>query len=289
MFSNHEVAKSSTKNIYCNVCHYATSKKFNFDKHILTSKHQEAMVSNDFVAKSSNKKYHCECGKEYCDNSGLWRHKKKCVIINNANERTTNEVMMELIKNNADVQKMMMEVLKNGTHNTNCNNTTNNKTFNLNVYLNETCKDAMNITDFVNSINFNLEDLEHTGRNGYIEGITNIFVKNLNNIEDHMRPIHCSDQKREVLYIKDNNKWFKETQDKPILTKAIKNVAHHNIKQIQHWKNKHPDCTNSNSRKNDLYLKIVSNSMNGLTEEEGKKNIHKIISNVVKEVVITKN
>ena len=104
-----------------------------------------------------------------------------------------------------------------------------------------------------------------------------------------MRPIHCSDQKREILYIKDNDKWEKECDEKPILTKAIKNVAHKNIKQIQTWRDKNPDCTSSDSRKNDLYLKIVSNSMNGTTEEEGKKNIHKIISNVVKEVVIDKN
>ena len=205
--------------------------------------------------------------------------------------------MMELIKNNTEVQKMMLEVMKNGTYINNnnkiiTNNTVNNnvsKTFNLNVYLNETCKHAMNISDFVNSINLNLEDLENTGRKGYIEGISNILLKNLNKIEDHMRPLHCSDQKREILYIKDNNEWTKECDDKPILTKAIKSIAHQNIKQIQTWKDKHPDCTSSDSRKNDLYLKIVSNSMNGLTEEEGKKNINKIISNVVKEVTIDKN
>ena len=146
----------------------------------------------------------------------------------------------------------------------------------------------MNITDFVNSINLSLEDLENTGRKGYVEGISNIFLKNLNDIEDHMRPIHCSDQKREILYIKDNDKWEKECDEKPILTKAIKNVANQNIKQIKCWQDKHPGCTSSDSRKNDLYLKIVSNSMNGLTEEEGKKNISKIISNVAKEVVIDK-
>jgi hypothetical protein len=202
-------------------------------------------------------------------------------------ELTDKELMMELIKNNTEVQKMMMEVIKNGTHNINCNNT-NNKTFNLNLYLNETCKDAMNITDFVNSINLNLEDLENTGRKGYVEGISNIFLKNLNNIEHHMRPIHCSDQKREILYIKDNDKWEKECDEKPILTKAIKNVANQNIKQIKNWRDKNPDCTNSESKKNDFYLKIVSNSMNGLTEEESRKNINKIISNVAKEVVIDK-
>jgi hypothetical protein len=196
---------------------------------------------------------------------------------------------MELIKNNTEVQKMMIEFMKNGTNNVNCNNTNNiNKTFNMNVYLNETCKDAMNISDFVNSIQVNLDDLENTGRKGYVEGISDIFLKNLNKIEHHMRSIHCSDQKREIIYIKDNDKWQKEGDEKPILTKAIKNIANQNIKQIKTWADKNPGCTNSESKKNDFYLKIVSNSMNGLTEEEGRKNINKIISNVAKEVVIDK-
>jgi hypothetical protein len=183
-----------------------------------------------------------------------------------------------------------MKVLENGTHNTTNTTHTNshNKAFNLNLFLNETCKNAMNISDFVSSIKLNLEDLENTGRQGYIEGISNIIIKNLNNLEQCFRPLHCSDLKREVLYIKENNEWTKETEPKPILTKAIKIIANENIKQIQNWKAKNPDCTYSDSRKNDLYLKIVSNSMNGLTEEEGHKNINKIISNIAKETIIQK-
>ena len=154
--------------------------------------------------------------------------------------------------------------------------------------LNETCKNAMNITDFVSSIKLNLEDLEHTGRKGYIEGISNIIVKNLNDLEHHMRPLHCSDSKREILYIKDNNEWEKETDNKPILTRAIKTIANENIKQISKWRDQYPDCIDSNSKKNNMYLKIVSNSMNGLTKEESDKNIHKIISNVAKETIIQK-
>jgi hypothetical protein len=146
----------------------------------------------------------------------------------------------------------------------------------------------MNITDFVSSIKMELEDLEHTGRTGYVQGISNILIKNLNNLEQQLRPLHCSDLKREVLYIKDNNEWTKDTENKPILTKAIKTIANENIKQINKWVQHYPDCVKSESKKNDLYLKIVSNSMNGLTKEEADKNMNKIITNVAKNVTIEK-
>ncbi len=297
MVSNEKSAKICSR-FYCENCDYSTSKTSSYNEHLLSLKHKKSMVSNKNQSKICSE-YICQtCNKKYKDNSGLWRHKKKCNYVTSCKNLPENlpenllldkGLIMEIIKNNTDVQKMMMDVIKNGTNNTINSNNTTNKTFNLNLYLNETCKDAMNISEFVSSIKLNLDDLEHTGRNGYVEGISNIFLKNLNDIEDHMRPIHCSDQKREILYIKDNDKWEKECNNKPILTKAIKNVANENIKQIKNWRDKNPDCTNSNSTKNDLYLKIVSNSMNGLTEEEGKRNINKIISNVAKEVTIDKN
>ena len=146
----------------------------------------------------------------------------------------------------------------------------------------------MNINEFVSSIKVNLDELENTGRQGYIEGVSSIILKRLNALEQHFRPLHCSDSKREVFYIKENNEWKKENETKPILTKAIKTIANENIKQIKCWRDKYPDCTKSDSTKNDLYLKIVSNSMNGLTEEESCKNIDKIISNVSKKVLIDK-
>jgi hypothetical protein len=133
-----------------------------------------------------------------------------------------------------------------------------------------------------------LEDLEATGRLGYAEGITNIILNNLKCIDTSRRPIHCSDLKREVLYIKDNNEWTKETDDKHVLTKAIKVIANQNIKKINEWRKENPDCTDSDSKKNNLYLKIVSNSMSGTSQDETNKNITKIISNLAKEVVIDK-
>jgi len=304
------VPKSS--NIFeCELCDYSTSRKSQYDRHLSTDKHknrQNSTFVNNFQQKSSDNI--CECGKSYKERTGLYKHKKHCIMSGTFSSKDiSQELIIQLIKENREMQKLFVEqsqtmqqqhntlsnivqdVVKNGISNTNSHNTTtnsHNKAFNLNLFLNETCKDALNMSDFINSIKINLDDLEHTGRKGYIEGISNILVKNLNNLEDHMRPLHCADLKREVIYIKNNNEWTKESESKPILTRAIKTVAGENIKQIKHWKDKYPDCTSADSKKNNLYLKIVSNSMNGLTEEEGNKNINKIISNLAKEVVIDK-
>ena len=235
----------------------------------------------------------CECGKNFKTNSGLWKHKQKCNIdihdddCIDINEKDT--LVLHLLKQNSELQNKIIDMASKPviTNNT-TNNNIDNKTFNLQLFLNEKCKDAMNITEFVSSIKPSLEDLENTGRHGYIEGISNIIIKNLNNLEHHLRPLHCSDFKREVLYIKDNNVWTKETDTKPMLIKAIKMIANENIKQINKWRQNYPDCDKAHSKKNDLYLKIVSNSMNGLTQEESDKNINKIISNIIKNVIIEK-
>ena len=187
--------------------------------------------------------------------------------------------------------KQMIEMSKNsGHHNNNTtNNNTNNNNFNLNFYLNETCKNAMNIMDFVSQLNVSIKDLEDTGRLGYVNGISKIFINGLKQMNVNDRPIHCSDLKRETLYIKDNNEWNKDSDDKAILTNAIKHVAHKNMKKIPEWTKLHPDFKDSSSKENDRYLKIVSESMSGTTEEESKKNYTKIIKNIVKETVIDKN
>jgi hypothetical protein len=280
----------------CNICNIKTNNKKDYKNHLTTLKHKKLSNVNtletNFSPISQNTKntfcneFICElCDKCYKSRVGLWKHKKLCLQENNELGLTDKEIIKALI-NQTD---KLMKLVENGVT-TNSNNTTNinNKTFNLQFFLNETCKDAMNISEFVSSIKVNLEDLENTGRQGYIQGITNIFLKNLHDLEQHMRPLHCSDLKREVLYIKDDNQWFKETDQKPILTKAIKTIANENIKKIKNWKEMNPDCTDPDSKKNNLFLKIVSNSMNGTTEEEGCKNINKIISNVAKEVIIEK-
>lgn len=264
----------------CQECQYSTSKKTDYERHCKTLKHR---CNSSTCSSSSASSFIChECEREFKDRSGLWRHKKKCAGI------TDKALVLQLLRQNVDLQKSLIEMSKEKPiMHTNIHHTTNNS-FNLNVFLNQTCKDAMNISDFVSSIHFNLEDLENTGRQGYIEGISQIILKNMSKLEQCFRPLHCSDLKREILYIKDNNEWVKETCDKPILTKAIKWIAHENIKQIQHWREQYPDCTDYNSKQNNLYLQIVSNSMNGLTEEEGMRNINKIITNVAREVTIDK-
>jgi hypothetical protein len=281
-------------NFVCSNCDFKCSKKGDWNRHILTDKHNFLNKPN-FMASKYIKTYSCSCGKEYKHMSTLCAHKKKCIkkeediIIDGINIKDKDALLYHLLKQNGELQKSLIEMSKEKSiTNNNINNNSHNKTFNLQFFLNETCKNAMNITDFVSSIKTSLEDLEFTGRNGYIEGVSNIIFKNLINLEKNERPIHCSDLKREVLYIKDSNQWIKESEEKPILTKAIKVIANENIKKIKDWKDMNPDCTDPDSKKNNLFLKIVSNSMNGITEEESSKNINKIISNVAKEVIIEK-
>jgi hypothetical protein len=305
----------------CDDCDFKCGKPCDWNRHINTIKHMNRDTGNilktpgnNFTPK--NAELICHCGKSYNSNSGLWKHKRKCnlvkktdlPIVNNNNNNNNNDItfltnlVLEVVKNNSELQKQnqelqiqMLEVIKNGTNhnnstNTNSHNTNNNnKTFNLQIFLNEDCKDALNLSEFVSSIKMDLDDLETTGKLGYVEGVTRIINKNLNDLDQTMRPIHCSDMKREVLYIKNDDQWIKENDSKPVLTKAIKQVAHENIRQISEWRKKHPDCTDPDSKKNDLYLNIVSNAMSGITSEEQLKNYEKIISNVAKEVTIDKD
>ena len=280
----------------CENCDFKCCKKGDYNRHLATDKHKNLTIPN--LLTSKNITYECNCGKVYKHMSTLCAHKKKCITeeteengyYEGINIKDKDALVLHLLKQNGELQKSLIELSKDKSvtnNNTNCHNT-NNNAFNLNFFLNETCKDALNITDFVSSIKISLDDLENTGRQGYIEGISNIILKNLKNLSHYDRPIHCSDQKREVLYIKNDNQWIKETEEKPILTKAIKTIANENIKQIKTWRDQHPECTDAESKKNNLYLKIVSNSMSGTDKEECDKNLNKIITNVAKETIIPK-
>ena len=288
---------STSENIpkfLCENCDFKCSKKGDWNRHILTDKHKNLKNPNYFTSENIHKNYTCNCGKIYKHQSTLCAHKKICKEIDLSEEtidimQDKDALILHLLKQNGELQKSLIEMSKEKSiTNNNTHNNSHNKTFNLQFFLNETCKDALNITDFVSSIKPSLDDLENTGRRGYIEGISNIILKNLNNLEQYQRPIHCSDQKREILYIKNDNHWIKESEEKPVLTKAIKVIANENIKMIKDWRDQNPDCTSVDSKKNNLYLKIVSNSMSGSDKEECDKNMSKIISNVAKEVIIGK-
>ena len=292
-----KTSKKRAKDFVCTNCDYKCCKKYNWDRHILTAKHLQVTQVTQNEQNEQPKKmnaYSCEfCGQIYESRNGIWKHKKKCTNSNNNNEtedvNTLTKLVFELVKSNGDLQKQMLDVCKNNTVMSNCNNNTNsnNKTFNLQLFLNETCKDAMNIMDFVDSIKFQLSDLESVGELGYVKGISNIIIRNLKALDENMRPVHCSDLKREKIYVKDANTWTKEGADNKILKNAIKYIAHKNVKMIPAFREKYPDCVYSDSRKSDQYNRLIIEAMGGDgNDEDGKAN--KIISKIVKEILIEK-
>ncbi len=291
---NENVGESSNV-FYCEKCDYTTGKKYNIDKHFLTSKHLKTTNNNDLVGKSSKKTYMCEkCEKVYNDRAGLWRHNKKCaeqyttsttVVNHNHSEPSDKDLIMLLIKENSELKTMMMKVIENGTNNTTHTNS-HNKSFNLQFFLNETCKDAMNIMDFVDSIKLQLSDLEQVGELGYVEGISNIIVKNLNEMDVTQRPVHCTDKKRETMYIKDEDKWEKDEENSKI-KKVIKRVASKNQRLITKFKEVHPDCMKYHSRYSDQYNKIIVESMGGSGNNDIEKE-EKIVRNISKNVIVDK-
>ena len=290
----------------CKICDYNTYNKYDFKKHINTNKHKinESAIKSTDLSQKSQHYLTCKCGKIYKDKSGLWRHKQKCTyeenykeetdseeeneIINN-NEPTDKEIIMLLIKENSEFKNMMMKVLENGTHNTTTTHTnSHNKSFNLQFFLNETCKDAMNIMDFVDSVKLQLSDLESVGKLGYVDGISNIIVKNLKALDVHKRPVHCTDSKREIIYIKDQDKWEKEDEENKKIRKVIKKVATKNACLLPKFKEAHPDCSKSSSQFSDQYNKIIVESMGGSGDNDLEKE-DKIIKNVAKQVLIDKD
>lgn len=282
----------------CKNCDYTSSKKHNYLKHLTTLKHINATSATKICSKSSSKVatfFDCDrCDKKYINRSGLWRHKKTCLPNN---DYLNSGVMLELIKQNQEFKELiidqnnkMLELVKerpspiiNNNTNNNCNNKNNN--FNLNFFLNEQCKDAINIKDFINSIQLQLSDLENTGKLGYVNGISKIFINGLKELDVYKRPVHCSDLKRETLYVKDENKWEKESNK---LKSAIQEISHKNIKQISQWSHENPSCKDITSKKNDEYLNLINNCMAGSDKEEINENYQKIIHNISKEVVIIK-
>ena len=269
----------------CIFCDYNTSRKSQFVRHLTTDKHK-INTNETKMKQESSEKFQCSCDLVCKSRTTLWRHKKICTSnklpISETNDK---ELIMMLVKQNSE----LLEVIKNGTHNTTNSHNTNshNKSFNLNFFLNETCKDAMNINDFVDSIKLQLSDLEKVGQIGYVEGISNIITSNLKALDVTERPIHCTDKKRETLYVKDENKWEKEDEEKKKIKNVIKKVANKNIRLLQKFKEVHPDCGKSASKFSDQYNKIIVEAMGGSGDNDSEKE-EKIIQKIAKNVTIDK-
>ena len=317
------IEQKTSKYFCCEKCDYVTCRKNNYDRHILSDKHKRIHNVSKMIEQieqmEQKNTYKCICGNTYKFSQGLSKHKKlcskyasqNCSYKNEGDVKALTNIVLEVVKQSKELASLNYETQKhnkeltdkifeiynnNNNNNNSINNITNNtqinnnnnKTFNLNVFLNETCKDAMNINDFVDSLQLQLSDLENVGKLGFVKGISNIIVKNLKAMDIHKRPVHCADQKREVLYIKDDDKWEKENEQKQRLRKAIKRVAFKNEKLLPKYKEEHPGCNYSDSKFSDQYSKLVIEAMGGsgnnLLEKEDK-----IIRKIAREVIIDKS
>jgi hypothetical protein len=296
---------------FCDFCQYKTSNKKDYTKHLMTSKHTketfgDAKNPQNPQNPQNHVSYECElCNKAYLSRNGLWKHKKKCSthttkitedneIIDNNN--VDENIISIIVKQNQEFKELIVEqnqkILElvsgqNITNNNITNTTNNNNKFNLNVFLNETCKDALNMSEFLESLTLCLNDFENFGPLGYCGGITNILIKGLKTLDVNKRPIHCSDLKREVIHIKNNDVWQKDEEQTQMI-KAIKAIEHKNMKQMTLWAKANPEYKDANHKKSDLYTKLMDNSLGEIDKEKAHKNYHKIIRNVAKEVLVEK-
>jgi hypothetical protein len=290
--------------------------KRDYERHLLTQKHIDGGGLIKQIIKSSDG-YSCSsCHIIFKSRTSIYKHISKCktlssqgsaaatataistgpiqsdqylreVIIKN---QELTSAMMILIQQNTELQSKMMELCINNTgmsqsHNTNSLNTTNNnQQYSMNFFLNEKCKDAMNMKDFVNSIQLNLTDLENVDRVGYVEGMSNIIIDNLQKTDVYKRPVHCSDVKRETLYVKDDDKWEREGPNHQKMVNAVLAVEQKNVALVGEWAKANPKCMNSNTRENEKYFRLSKVATDG--EKDG--NIAKVIRNVAKNVIIEK-
>ena len=318
--TNSKMPKNAEKYI-CEECNFTCSKNSNFKQHILTAKHKIRTNTNENKQKNAAPitEYKCMCEKTFKHASSLWNHKKKCGLIKQENEIINQydesiinqleddvhkenskeddeddigykEMFLEMMKQNHELQKsindMIPKIGNNNTITTGSHNTNNN--FNIQLFLNEECKNALNMTDFVRSLEVNMNDLVQTGKLGYVEGISRIFIKALKKMDVTERPIHCTDMKRETMYIKDNNKWEKETQVNPTIQKTIIKIENKNLRMLPQWQEENPDCMDMESKKSEEFTELSLTAMGGFDSKD--KLEKKILKNILKEVVIkTKN
>ena len=313
-----ENPKKSHFKFNCISCAYYTSSKKDMSKHLLTPKHINTNNTNKILIKKSLPKIHtCVCGKEYKHLPSLYNHKKVCNYKENKNDSEKEEQIMVLYEgqyihaNNAmilqvlkDNKEMMSEIIglvsktlavtssiTNNNMTINSNNIIHNKQFNLNVYLNETCKDAMNMEDFIKDIKITNKDMDDMGSLGFSQTVSNIIVRELDNIDETKRPFHCIDKKRELFCIKDKGEWIKDTTENKIMKCLIGKIANFQLRYILEWKKANPGWDNPIHKKHDEYRVITKNLMEGIVPEEEKDHlaIQKTIRNIIKYCLITKN
>jgi predicted RNA-binding Zn-ribbon protein involved in translation (DUF1610 family) len=290
----------------CENCYFNTSNKNDYSRHLLTKKHQQVTLGNNSNKKTSkNSDFYCvNCGKEYRSRKGLWQHNKLCLPvtqpIDKDKEQTDKveeltEIIKCLVKDNSEIKNLVMiqqntitDLVKNGTHNTTITNShNNNKTFNLQFFLNETCKNAMNLSDFIESLQIDYDDFEKLGEIGFVNGISNIIIKSLKELDITLRPVHCTDKKREVLYVKEENIWQKEDEKYLKIRKFIKKIAYKNTRMLYKFKEKYPDYNKSESPNSDRYDLLVIETMGGRGDNDLEKET-KILKNIAKEVFVNK-
>ena len=313
-----EIKKSPkvAKKYRCKLCDYACSKSHDYEKHVATRKHQKKANGNVLEIagnqKVAIKQYQCEkCEKIYKSAGGLWKHNKTCANAQNGTavhdkdkdliqllmkenadiKNMFQTILVDVVKSNKELQMQILETVKHtSTTNTIISNNTNNshnKTFNLQFFLNEQCKDAMNLSEFVKSITLQLSDLESVGKLGYVEGISNIMIKKLSEMDIYKRPVHCSDAKRETLYVKDEDCWEKEPENNPRLRKAIRYISKKNSDLLTAWSDKNPASKNNQSNENNKYMVMIQQAMGGTGEIADNEN--KIIKKLAKVFLIEKN
>jgi hypothetical protein len=293
----------------CNKCNIRTTSKKDYAIHLMTTKHtgikKDKKEKKDTVTLTIKecKQFICPvCKKTYKFYSGLWKHRKTCieavnenVIINvepkipEADNKAILILVKELMQDNKEMKKQISDLCKTGITsigNNNTINTTTNNTFNLQVFLNEQCKDAMNIGEFVDSFVIQLDELEHVGSVGYVDGISRIIASRLKDMDVYKRPFHCSDLKREIMYVKDQNKWEKEEKSNPKIRKAIKAVSHKNMVKVGDWRDRYPECRSNKSHLNDQFVKIIRQASGGVAEIADSED--KIMRRLAKEVGIDK-
>ena len=289
----------------CKICNFNTSNKYNYNKHIMSAKHERLTGDLQKNAEKCLIEYKCECGKNYQHRQSLYNHKKKCDFIdkekddNSKEEIINNELdnnflvnkeenvdyksmFLEMINENKELRKTITEMIPNmGNNNNNTINSNNKQKFNINVFLNEKCKDAISMDEFIDKIEVSMKNLLTTKEKGQVYGISNIIMENMNKLSLYERPLHCTDKKRETLYVK-NNEWEKD-DSKEHINKALKKVESKQLKNLNVWLETHPNYMN-NSLEQEEFAKLMSEC--GKSIDDGReKIIKKLCDNVYIEKV----